>query len=186
MFDAAPNHADRSLARIATPASKYWICKRAPMVALEAMEVLGGNGYIEETPLPRYYREAPVNSIWEGSGNVICLDVLRAVRREPAAVDALADELDIARGNRHLDRHAAALVDSLRAGIDDPARGRQLSQAIALALAAATLVRHAPAYIADAFCASRLATDVPFGGAAFGTPPAMSDAAAIVGRSISD
>ena len=103
-FDPTSNGRDRALARIMTPAAKYWICKRAPMVALEAMEVLGGNGYVEETPLARIYREAPVNSIWEGSGNVICLDVMRAARREPATIDALFAELDQTRGgNRDLD-----------------------------------------------------------------------------------
>jgi putative acyl-CoA dehydrogenase len=185
-FDAPEDSDDRALARIVTPAAKYWICKRAPMVALEAMEVLGGNGYVEETPLPRIYREAPVNSIWEGSGNVICLDVLRAVEREPAAVEALVGELAAARGgNRDLDLHARMLQDALASGSRYPAAARRVAQAIALALAAATLVRHAPAQIADAFCSSRL-RDAPFAGAAFGTLPAAIGARAIVARARAD
>jgi putative acyl-CoA dehydrogenase len=184
-FDTAPGDTDRALARIATPAAKYWICKRAPMVALEAMEVLGGNGYVEETPLPRFYREAPVNSIWEGSGNVICLDVLRAMRREPGALDALAGELDLARGgNVHLDRAAAALKQSI-AELGDDTDARRVAQAVALALQGALVVRHAPPFVADAFCASRLA-DQRFGGAAFGSLPTGVDARAIVGRAWRD
>ena len=182
-FDTPADAPDRALARIVTPAAKYWTCKRAPMVALEAMEVLGGNGYVDETPLPRLYREAPVNSIWEGSGNVVCLDVLRAVQREPAARDALVAELRAAHGaHRDLDRHADALVAELAAGAPAPARARGLAQAIALALSASVLVRHAPPFVADAFCATRLRGDAPFGGAAFGVLPAGTDAAAIVRR----
>ncbi|HET9047310.1 MAG TPA: isovaleryl-CoA dehydrogenase, partial [Casimicrobiaceae bacterium] len=148
-FDAPPNSAERALARVATPAAKYWICKRAPMVALEAMEVLGGNGYVEETPVPRVYREAPVNSIWEGSANVICLDVLRAVEREPTAVEALAAELALARGgNADLDRATRSLLDALTAPTRDAAGARRIAQGIALSLAAATLVRNAAAPVA--------------------------------------
>jgi putative acyl-CoA dehydrogenase len=180
-FDAAANGDDRALARIVTPAAKYWICKRAPMVALEAMEVLGGNGYVEETPLARVYREAPVNSIWEGSGNVICLDVIRAARREPVAIDALFAELDAARGgNRDLDAHAATL--RVLATDADQASARHLAQAIAVAFAAALLVRHAPAFVADAFCASRLRHDVAFSGGAFGTLPPDADTRALIRR----
>jgi len=92
-FEANANEAEAALSRLATPALKYWLCKRAPMVVAEAIEVLGGNAYVEESALPRLYREAPLNSIWEGSGNIMCLDVLRAARREPNAVAALLDEL---------------------------------------------------------------------------------------------
>ena len=113
-FEADASEAERALARVATPALKYWLCKRAPFVVAEAMEVLGGNGYVEESPLPRLYREAPLNSIWEGSGNVMCLDVLRATRREPAAVEALLAELALARGgNSRLDAHIATLTSTL-------------------------------------------------------------------------
>jgi putative acyl-CoA dehydrogenase len=185
-FDVAPGDADRAFARIATPAAKYWICKRTPMVALEAMEVLGGNGYVEETPLPRFYREAPVNSIWEGSGNVICLDVLRAMRREPGALDALAVELDLARGgNVHLDRATTALKQAIAELAEDTDAGRRVAQALALALQGALLVRHAPPFVADAFCASRLG-DQPFGGAAFGSLPPGADTRAIVSRASRD
>ncbi|OLE19691.1 MAG: DNA alkylation response protein, partial [Betaproteobacteria bacterium 13_1_20CM_3_63_8] len=97
-FEADASEAERAFARVATPALKYWLCKRAPSVVAEAMEVLGGNGYVEESALPRLYREAPLNSIWEGAGNVMCLDVLRATRREPAVVEALLAELALARG----------------------------------------------------------------------------------------
>jgi putative acyl-CoA dehydrogenase len=182
-FEAKTETAEHALARIATPAAKYWICKRAPMVALEAMEVMGGNGYVEEAPLARIYREAPVNSIWEGSGNVICLDVIRVLRREPAATDALMQELYTARGaNRDLDRHVAALEALLRESSDDGANGRRLAQAIAVALSAAVLVRDAPAFVADAYCATRLRADVAHAGAAFGALPPDVDAAAIVRR----
>jgi len=184
-FDAPADAADRALARVATPAAKYWICKRAPAVSFEAMEVLGGGGYVEDTPLPRLYREAPVNSIWEGSGNVICLDVLRAVEREPAAVDALAAELALARGgNADLDRHAQALLAALSRDTPapEPHEARRVAQAIATALAAATLVRAAPAFVADAYCASRLAPTV-YAGAAFGDAlPSAIDTRAIVAR----
>ena len=181
-FDAPADAPDRALARIATPAAKYWVCKRAPMVALEAMEVLGGNGYVEETPLARCYREAPVNSIWEGSGNVICLDVLRAAQREPAAVAALVAELEGARGgNTLLDAHVTELSARIQGARDDPAAGRELTQAVALALSASVLVRHAPPAVADAFCATRLAPRA-FAGAAFGALPAGAAAAAIVAR----
>jgi len=185
-FEAPEDSSERALARVATPAAKYWTCKRAPMVALEAMEVLGGNGYVEETPLARVYREAPVNSIWEGSGNVICLDVMRAVGREPAALQALADELQEARGgNADLDRHVDALLRMLAAQPDDPAIARRLAQDIALALSATVLVRHAPAFVADAFCASRLRA-ASFPGAAFGTLPRECDARVIVARAHRD
>jgi len=181
-FDAPADAPDRALARIATPAAKYWVCKRAPMVAFEAMEVLGGNGYVEETPLARCYREAPVNSIWEGSGNVICLDVLRAAQREPAAVAALVAELEGARGgNALLDAHVTELSARIQGARDDPAAGRELTQAVALALSASVLVRHAPPAVADAFCATRLAPRA-FAGAAFGALPAGAAAAAIVAR----
>ncbi len=182
MFDADAGEHDRSLARIITPAAKYWICKRAPMIALEAMEVLGGNGYVEETPLARLYREAPVNSIWEGSGNVICLDVIRAARREPAAIDALLAELEDARGaNRDLDSFVAGLRESASNG-EDQASARVFAQAIALAFTASLLARRAPSFVSDAFCASRLRPSPGFAGAAFGTLPNHCDTAALLRR----
>jgi putative acyl-CoA dehydrogenase len=181
MFETHAGEPDRALARVMTPAAKYWVCKRAPMVALEAMEVLGGNGYVEETPLARLYREAPVNSIWEGSGNVICLDVMRAARREPAALDALFAELDQARGaNRDLDAFATSLRGRSR-NTDDQSSARQIAQAIALAFTASLLVRCAPAFVADAFCASRLRNHA-FTGSAFGTLPPDCQTDALIRR----
>jgi putative acyl-CoA dehydrogenase len=174
----------RAAARIATPAAKYWVCKRAIAVTAEAMEALGGNGYIEEHPLPRFYREAPVNSIWEGSGNVVCLDIARAMRREPEAVEALLEATRAARGtNAHFDRHVARLERALLTTDVVPGEERRLAQLIALTVAAADLVRHAPALIADAYCASRLADEAP-GGAAFGVLPAGIDADAVLARAL--
>jgi len=181
-FDEGASAHAQALARLLVPAAKYWVCKRAPVVALEAMGVLGGNGYVEEQPLPRLYREAPVNSIWEGSGNVICLDVARVVQRHPEALDALYAQLRHVHGaNAHLDRAAERLTAQL-ARVPDAAGGRVLAQAIATTVAAALLVRHAPPFVADAYCASRLAPE-PYAGGAFGTLPHGADAAAIVRRS---
>ena len=159
-FEADAAESDKAFARLATPAIKYWVCKRAPALVGEAMEVLGGNGYVEDSDLPRLYREAPLNSIWEGSGNVMCLDVLRAARRETGAVDALVGELELARGgNARLDRHVGALATALRESAFDERDGRRIAGAIAVGLAAALLVRHAPVALADAFCAARLGED---------------------------
>jgi putative acyl-CoA dehydrogenase len=178
------DEATRAVARIVTPAAKYWVCKRAIAGAAEAMEVLGGNGYVEEQPLARLFREAPVNSIWEGSGNVVCLDVLRALRKEPDAVEALLDELRSARGaNAVLDAHVT-MLETLIAD-EDAGSARRVAQAIALGVCALELVRHAPAFVADAFCASRLAPGT-FTGAAFGTLPAVTDAARIAARALAD
>jgi len=184
-FDAPEGHADRALARLVTPAAKYWICKRGPALAAEAMEVLGGNGYVEDSGLPRLYREMPVNSIWEGSGNVMCLDVVRAAQREPDTVVALGDLLASARGeNAAFDAFAAELVMRLTDLGDDVAVGRRLAQGIATAAAAAILLRDAPAEVSAEYCASRLSPHT-FGGAAFGTlPAARGAAAAIVARAL--
>ena len=177
--DAAP--AARALARVLVPAAKYWVCKRAPMVALEAMEVLGGNGYVEEQPLPRLYREAPVNSIWEGSGNVICLDVVRAAQRHPEAIDALRALLREVRGaSADLDRGAQRL-DALLEQAGDAHGARRLAQAVATTLAGALMMRDAPPAVGAAYCASRLRDDA-FAGAAFGTLSDAHAAAAIVRR----
>jgi len=147
------------------------------------MEVLGGNGYVEEAPLARLYREAPVNSIWEGSGNVICLDVIRAARREPAAVDALLAELEDARGaNRDFDSFAASLRESVSSTEEDQAGARVFAQSIALAFTASLLVRRGPSFVSDAFCASRLRAWSAFTGAAFGTLPNHCDSPALLRR----
>ena len=167
--------------RAVTPAAKFWICKRAPALAFEAMEVLGGSGYVEECVLPRIYREAPVNSIWEGSGNVMCLDVLRAIGREPDAAEIiLAEVRDAATADRRLNAFAAVLEQRLaKSALADESQARLLARDLVLALAAALLVRHAPAALADAFCAARLGEDR---GGAFGLLPHGVDAHAIVRR----
>ena len=159
----------RAAARIVTPAAKFWICKRASAVAAEAMEVLGGNGYIEESPLPRFYREAPVNSIWEGSGNIVALDVQRAMRREPEGVDALLASLASARGHHGQFDHRLSVLESLLRERDAAAgSARHIAELIAVTVGAAQLIRHAPSHVADAYCASRLANDGPAAGG-FGT-----------------
>ncbi len=158
--------------------SKYWVCKRAPAGVGEALECLGGNGYVEESGLPRLYREAPLNSIWEGSGNVICLDVLRALAKEPPAVEALFAELREARGaDRRLDAHVDA-TEALLARAEE-GQARRLVEALALALQGTLLVLHGPPEVADAFCASRLAGDW---GRTLGTLPRGVDLPALVDR----
>ncbi|HZB90957.1 MAG TPA: isovaleryl-CoA dehydrogenase [Stellaceae bacterium] len=178
-FDRQDDAGETAFRRLATPAAKYWVCKRSITAAGEAMEVLGGNGYVEESMMPRLYREVPVNSIWEGSGNVMCLDVLRALERTPEAGEALRAELAAAKGgDARLDRFAAALETSLAARPAE-AEARRLAERIVLALQASLLVRFAPAPVADAFCASRLDGDH---GGAFGTLPAGLDLHAIIDR----
>jgi putative acyl-CoA dehydrogenase len=184
---AAVDGGEAALLRIGTALGKYLVCKRGPGVLAEALECLGGNGYVEESILPRLYREAPVNSVWEGSGNVNALDVLRALRRSPGTAEALLAEIDLARGaDVRLDAFAARLAGDLAAAAaaeDDDAEwsARSLAARAALALQAALLVRHAPAAVADAFCASRLAPE-PGAAATLGTLPGGVDAAAIVDR----
>ncbi len=170
--------------RLALAATKYWVCKRAPAHAAEALECLGGNGYIEESGMPRLYREAPLASIWEGSGNVAALDALRALTRQPECAEALFAELDRAAG---ADARLDQAVVRLRKEIGDPseARARRVAEAIALALQGALLVRYGDPAVADAFAASRLADDAggfAGWGHAFGTLPAGADTAAIVRR----
>ena len=168
------------LSRICTPVAKYWACKRAPAVVVEALECHGGNGFIAEHLMERLYREAPLNGIWEGTGNVICLDVLRSMRREPETVGVFLDELRKARGG---DPRLDAYADDLAGRLADPAGlepvARQVVERMAFALQGSLLVRHAPAAVADAFCASRL--DGAWGHA-FGTLPAGLETGAIVER----
>jgi putative acyl-CoA dehydrogenase len=171
---------EHRLARIATAVTKYWTNKRAPQFIYEAMECLGGGGYVEESILPRLYREAPVNSIWEGSGNVICLDVLRAMEREPESVQTFLEELELARGgNTDLD----AAVESLKRELADPAdaqmRARRVAGLMAATFQASLLVRHAPPAVSDAFCRTRLGAD---GGPVYGTLPRDVDTAVILSR----
>jgi putative acyl-CoA dehydrogenase len=166
--------------RLATAVLKYWICKRAPVHAAEALECLGGNGYVEDWPLARLYREAPLNSIWEGSGNVQCLDVLRAVAKTPESLAAFLDEIARARGgDARLDAYVAALREDLNRIGDAEAEARRVVERLALALQGSLLVRHSPAAVADAFCATRLAGE---GGRAFGTLPAGMDFGGILER----
>jgi putative acyl-CoA dehydrogenase len=172
---------EAAFARVGIALGKYWVCKRAPVHVGEALECLGGNGYVEESILPRLYREAPLNSIWEGSGNVNALDLLRALAKQPASLSAYFEELDAARGGDvRLDLATEALRADLAA---DPttlqAGARRIVERMALTLQAALLVRHAPPAVADAFCAARLGGA---GGIAFGTLPAHADTRAIVDR----
>ncbi|WP_045561794.1 acyl-CoA dehydrogenase family protein [Streptomyces sp. FxanaA7] len=171
---------ERRLRRIATAVGKYWVTKRGPAFAAEALECLGGNGYVEDSGMPRHYREAPLLSIWEGSGNVNALDVLRALTRDPDTAEALFAELALARGaDARLDTAAAGLKDAVR--VADQAGARRLVERMALTLQASLLVRHAPGAIADAFCATRLAGDW---GHAYGTLPNSADLDAILNRSL--
>jgi putative acyl-CoA dehydrogenase len=171
---------EQAFKRLAVAVGKYWVCKRQPSLVAEALECLGGNGYVEDSGLPRLYREAPLNSIWEGSGNVQALDVLRAIVKEPASVEAFFAELDRARG---ADPRLDDAVLGLKAGLADlddvESRARRLVERMALALQGSLLVRHAPAAVADAFCASRLAGDW---GHAFGTLPRGVDTTAVLAR----
>jgi putative acyl-CoA dehydrogenase len=179
-FDAQENEAETLLRRLLTPVSKYWVCKRAPTVIAETMEVLGGNGYIEEGPIARRYREAPLNSIWEGSGNIMCLDVLRALAREPRTREVLGELLS---GSKGCDARYDRFVDELLVELGDPAdgelRARYLTQKIALAVQAAVLVAHGPDTSCKAFLASRLTAGAP---ASFGTLMAGVDLGAMIER----
>ncbi|MEG3626895.1 acyl-CoA dehydrogenase family protein [Streptomyces poriticola] len=171
---------ERALLRLAVPAAKYWVTKRCAPVAVEAAECLGGNGYVEESGLPRLVRESPLNSVWEGAGNVQALDVLRALRREPAALDAYLSEVGRARGADHrLDAAIKDLLTELADLADAEGRARRLVERLALVLQGALLVRYAPPEVADVFCASRLGGD---GGAAFGALPTSLDLASVVER----
>ncbi|MCX4884423.1 MULTISPECIES: acyl-CoA dehydrogenase family protein [unclassified Streptomyces] len=171
---------ERALLRIAVPAAKYWVTKRCAGVTVEAAECLGGNGYVEESGLPRLVREAPLNSIWEGAGNIQALDVLRALQREPEALHAYLQEVGRARGADHrLDGAIKNLLTELADLEGIEGRARRLAERLALVLQGSLLVRFAPPEVADAFCASRLAGDA---GTAFGTLPHTLAHASIVNR----
>ncbi|MEA2298969.1 MAG: putative acyl-CoA dehydrogenase [Solirubrobacteraceae bacterium] len=166
--------------RLSTAVGKYWLCKRVPAHAAEALECLGGNGYVEASGMPRLYREAPLASIWEGSGNVMCLDVLRALAGRPDSVEVFLAEVDAAAGaERRLDAFAARLRRELARPEELESRARLIVEHLALALQAALLVRHCPPAVADAFCASRLAGEA---GREYGTLPPGTDFAAIIER----
>ncbi|HEX4507833.1 MAG TPA: isovaleryl-CoA dehydrogenase [Alphaproteobacteria bacterium] len=173
-YDRPDDPSEAAFARLVTPAAKYWICKRGPMLAAEAMEVLGGNGYVEEGPMPRLYREMPVNSIWEGSGNIMCLDVLRAAGRSPDSLDAAMAELKSAAGADHrFDAFCTRLADDFAGQAPHEGEARRIVERLVLALQGALLLKHAQPAVADAFCDSRLGGDH---GGAFGTLLASVDA----------
>jgi putative acyl-CoA dehydrogenase len=180
--------AEAALLRLALPAAKYWICKRTPMITSEALECLGGNGYVEDySGMPRLLRDSPLNSIWEGSGNVTALDVLRALSRAPDSADALLAEIDLAAGHPNAAAAAASLRQLLKdaAGQDAQRDARRLAGQITLTLQAALLARYAPAAVSDAFAATRLAAGTGTGpGTPFGSLPAGLDTAAITARSV--
>jgi putative acyl-CoA dehydrogenase len=180
--DAGEDQSDAQLfKRLATAVGKFWTCKRAPNHAFESLECLGGAGYVEESGMPRLYREAPLASIWEGSGNVMSLDVLRALTRSPRSLEVFFDEVELAHGG---DQRLDARVHELKGQFADPStletRARRVVEGMALCLQGSLLVRNAPPAVADAFCASRLARD---GGLEYGTLPAGVDFDAIIQRS---
>jgi putative acyl-CoA dehydrogenase len=177
--------AEGAFRRFATAVMKYWVCKRAAPHAAEALECLGGNGFVEDSSLPLLYRDAPLNSIWEGSGNVAALDVLRAMVREPEGLPAFLEECSLAGGadarlDAHLER-VRALGDDVFASEDPQFSARRVVEDLAVALQASLLVRFAPPAVSDAFCAARLAGQ---GGRVYGTLPAGVEAAAIVDRAL--
>jgi putative acyl-CoA dehydrogenase len=181
-IDRAPLDPDEAaLARIGIALGKFWVCKRAVAHVGEAMECLGGNGYVEESILPRLYREAPINAIWEGSGNVNALDLLRALSKNPHTLSAYFAELDRAAGaNPAFDRVVASLRDAFAA--DDATReveARHTVERMAQALQGSLLVRHAPAAVSDAFVAARFGAQRAAG---FGTLPPAADMRAICER----
>jgi putative acyl-CoA dehydrogenase len=180
-FDAPDGDEYEALVRrLLTPVIKYWTCKRAPQHAAEALECLGGNGFVEDSGLPRLYRQSPVNGVWEGSGNVICLDVLRALAREPATLDAYWEEVGRADG---ADARLTRAVDDLHVDLAEPdtlePRARSVVERMAVVLQASLLVRSAPAAVAEAFCGSRLSEG---GVGTFGTLPRGTDTAAVLER----
>jgi putative acyl-CoA dehydrogenase len=171
---------EAALRRIALPLAKYWVCKRTPMMVAEALECLGGNGYVEDSGMPLLFRESPLNSIWEGSGNVNALDVLRALSREPEVLQAWILEVGRARGaDPRLDRAIDSVLESLADTSDPEVGARRLAGQMAACLQGALLVQHAPAAVGDAFCATRLGSEY---GGTLGTLPRGTDLRAIVER----
>ena len=167
--------------RLATAIGKFWICKRAVFAVSEAMECLGGNGYVEESVLPRLYRDVPVNSIWEGSGNIQCLDVLRSMQKQPESVGILLDEIKSASGaNANFDFFVRNVERELLNVDNLEFRARRVVERLALALQASILLRNAPAFVSDAFCTSRLLENY----SSFGTLPAEVDFVKIIERSM--
>ena len=178
---AAVDGGEAAFLRLAGAAAKFWVCKRTPAVVAEALEVLGGNGYVEESGMPRLYRQAPLNSIWEGSGNVIALDVLRAMGRSSDSLAAVTAEIELARGADPRFDHAVKRLSAELGDADQlPLRARRVAGLLALCLQGSLLLRHAPTAVAEAFCASRLGGDW---GAVLGTLPAGTATREIVDRS---
>ncbi|MEM7170062.1 MAG: acyl-CoA dehydrogenase family protein [Pseudomonadota bacterium] len=173
-FDrAAGDRGERAFARLAVALAKFWVAKRLPHLTYESLECLGGSGYVEENMMPRLYREAPLNSIWEGSGNVICLDILRVLEKEPGAMEAYWAEVAPAKGgDRRFDEALQDLQQELGRKEEPQARARVLAERMALLLQAALLLRHHPGPLADAFCAGRLAG---VGTGTYGTLPPDTD-----------
>jgi putative acyl-CoA dehydrogenase len=181
-YDRQDDPAETAFRRLMTPAVKFWVCKRGPFAVAEAMEVLGGNGYVEEAPLARLYREIPLNSIWEGSGNVMCLDTARAARKAPASVVSALAEIELCRGaDRRVDAFVDSLKDRFKSFGDNEATARRDVEALVKALQASILLRFSPSTVADAFIASRIAGDH---GGTFGTLPAGLAIREIVERSL--
>jgi len=158
--DARADGHEAALRRIALPLAKYWVCKRTPMMVAEALECLGGNGFVEESGMPLLFRESPLNSIWEGSGNVNALDVLRALSREPEVLDAWITEVGLAQGaDARLDAAITSTLETLADSAGNEGLARRLASQMALCLQGSLLVRFAPPEVADAFCASRLGSE---------------------------
>jgi putative acyl-CoA dehydrogenase len=178
--ESASSEAEQAFARIAVAVAKFWLCKRTPALVAEALELHGGNGYVETGEMARLYREAPLNGIWEGSGNVMALDVLRAISREPGAIAALMGEMQLAAGiDRRFDAHLSRIGQRIADKRFGEADARQIAMELALGLQGSLMLRHAPNYVADAFCATRLEDGI---GLAFGLMPDGLDEAAIVDR----
>jgi putative acyl-CoA dehydrogenase len=180
-FDESADEGTAAFARIATPIGKYWINKRVVNLAYEAMEVHGGGGYVEDGVMTRIYRQSPLNSIWEGSGNVVCLDILRAIRRDRRPAQELVAELEKSRGANQLLDRAIDDVKSMLAGQHEEALARHVAETIALALQGAILIQSAPGFVSDAFCATRLC-DHP--GLSCGASDAKIDVDALISRAM--
>jgi putative acyl-CoA dehydrogenase len=178
-LDRASDPAETQFRRLALAVAKYWTCKRAIAVVAEALECHGGNGYVEESILPRLYREAPLNSIWEGAGNVNALDVLRAMRREPESFAAFLAEVELAGSDVRLDRAVTDLKRELSNTAEVEFRARRVVERMAVILQGSLLLRFGDPAVAEAFCASRLGGDW---GHSFGTLAASPELASVVER----
>ena len=171
---------ERRIARVSTPLAKFWNCKRAPSFVAEALECHGGNGFIEENPMARLYREAPLNAVWEGTSNMMCMDVLRSIRKEPGTADAFMAEVGRARGaDRNLDRWLDKLGDEIVRQRNDDGHGRRLANQMAYALQASELKRRGSPEAFETFCRSRLDGDW---GYVFGTLSSAPELKTIVER----